>query len=95
MIIVTVVEEREVGLALGAADYLVKPIQREALLRCLARIGLSVEGRSEPVRILVVDDDAAVLDAIEGVLAPAGFAVIRATGGDAGVAAARSTGRTS
>ncbi|HKB28982.1 MAG TPA: ATP-binding protein, partial [Candidatus Limnocylindrales bacterium] len=37
VIIVTVVEERDVGLALGAADYLVKPIQRDALLACLVR----------------------------------------------------------
>ncbi|MEN3361116.1 MAG: hypothetical protein V7637_5098 [Mycobacteriales bacterium] len=40
VVIVTVVDEREVGLALGAVDYLVKPLDRDTLLRRLAWHGL-------------------------------------------------------
>ncbi len=36
VVIVTIVDEREVGLALGAVDYLVKPVNRSALLDALA-----------------------------------------------------------
>ena len=38
VVIVTVVDEKDVGLALGASDYLVKPIERDALLGSLRRI---------------------------------------------------------
>ena len=37
VIIATVVDERGIGLALGAVDYLVKPIDPEALLDRLGR----------------------------------------------------------
>ena len=47
VVIVTVVEEREVGLALGAVDYLVKPIHREALLGCISRYRLEWLGPHE------------------------------------------------
>ncbi len=40
VVIVTVMDEREVGLALGAMDYLVKPLDRNTLLRRLAWHGL-------------------------------------------------------
>lgn len=39
VVIVSIVDERSRGVALGAADYLVKPVSREALLGALARIG--------------------------------------------------------
>ena len=61
VIIVTVVEEREVGLALGAADYLVKPIHRAALLSCIARYVKAAPRGGTGKRVLVVDDEAATL----------------------------------
>jgi signal transduction histidine kinase/CheY-like chemotaxis protein len=91
VIIVTVVDEREVGLALGAADYLVKPVQRAALLTCLARIADASTGRATPIRVLAVDDDPATLDMIDASLGPNGFEVIRASGGQRGLDLARSS----
>ena len=41
VLIVSVVDERARGLALGAADYLVKPVGRDLVLGSLARIGAS------------------------------------------------------
>ena len=81
MIIVTVVEEREVGLALGAADYLVKPIHRQALLDCLARYVVSGPGAGQTRRILVVDDELAALALIRAALEPEGYEVVTAQGG--------------
>ncbi len=81
VVIVTVVDERDVGLALGAVDYLVKPIDRGALLATLARFaGPPPAGRRDR-RVLAVDDEPATLDFLEGVLRPAGFDVVRATDG--------------
>ena len=39
VLIVSVIDERARGLAMGAADYLVKPVGRDLVLRSLARIG--------------------------------------------------------
>ena len=89
VVIVTVVDEKEVGLALGAVDYLVKPIDREALLATLARLTASTRVAERAVRILAVDDEPAALEAIEAALRPAGYDVLRADGGRAGVDRAR------
>jgi signal transduction histidine kinase/CheY-like chemotaxis protein len=81
VVIVTVVEERDVGLALGAVDYLVKPIHREALLGCLARFVGPGAGRDVARRVLVVDDEPAALALIRGALEPEGVEVVTAVGG--------------
>jgi signal transduction histidine kinase/CheY-like chemotaxis protein len=81
VVIVTVVEERDVGLALGAVDYLVKPIHREALLGCLARFVGSGVGQDAPRRVLVVDDEPASLALIRGALEPEGVEVVTVVGG--------------
>ncbi|HKG57637.1 MAG TPA: response regulator [Candidatus Limnocylindrales bacterium] len=80
VIIVTVVDEREIGLALGAADYLVKPIQRPALLETLERFAPPAR-RGAAVRVLAVDDEPASLALIRAALEPEGFAVHGAPGG--------------
>ena len=72
VIIVTVVDEQEVGLALGAVDYIVKPLRRTDLLRSLARHVRPDAGRP---RILAVDDDPAALEVVRAALEPEGFEV--------------------
>jgi signal transduction histidine kinase/CheY-like chemotaxis protein len=73
VIIVTVVDERELGLALGAVDYIVKPIRRDALLASLARHVRG--GTNERPRVLAVDDDPAALEVLRAALEPEGFDV--------------------
>jgi signal transduction histidine kinase/CheY-like chemotaxis protein len=55
VIVVTIVDERSRGYALGATDYLVKPVDRERLLGALR--ALDVRGGGH---LLVVDDDASL-----------------------------------
>ena len=43
IIVVTVVDEATRGLALGASDYLVKPVDRETILRSLEAVGVPIE----------------------------------------------------
>jgi signal transduction histidine kinase/CheY-like chemotaxis protein len=81
VVMVTIVDEREVGLALGAVDYLVKPVQRVALLACLERIGITATATERPPTILAVDDEPAALQLVEGYLAGSGFEVLAASSG--------------
>jgi signal transduction histidine kinase/CheY-like chemotaxis protein len=81
VVIVTVVEERDVGLALGAVDYLVKPVHRESLLGCLARYVTPAASGDGPRRVLVVDDEPSALELIRGALEPEGVEVVTAQGG--------------
>jgi signal transduction histidine kinase/CheY-like chemotaxis protein len=85
VIIVTVVDERGLGLALGAVDYFLKPVDRTALLDRLARYTFTTKVKSRTVRILAVDDDPAALDLIDSALRPEGFEVVRASGGRQGI----------
>ncbi|MDE3077271.1 MAG: response regulator, partial [Chloroflexota bacterium] len=89
VIVVSVVDNRELGFALGATDYLVKPIQKDALLAALQR----VDGRLSPLkqaRILVVDDDAAARQVLSAMLRSADCAVLAAENGEDGLRLARS-----
>ena len=53
VIMVTIVDEHRRGIALGAAGYLTKPIDRERLHQLVARF----RAPSPPTRILLVEDD--------------------------------------
>jgi len=85
VVIITVVDERNVGLALGAVDYFVKPIEREALLARLDRHTFLTKVRQRSVDVLAIDDDPAALEMIDATLAPYGFAVHRAASGTEGL----------
>jgi DNA-binding response OmpR family regulator len=81
VIIVSVVDERGLGLALGAVDYFLKPVDRTALLDRLSRYTFTTKVKTRSIRVLAVDDDPAALDLIYAALQPEGFDVVRAAGG--------------
>jgi signal transduction histidine kinase/DNA-binding response OmpR family regulator len=89
IIIASVVDQKGKGFALGAADYLVKPVQKEELLRTLRAFGLVSKGQTTPRKILVIDDDPKAVELLAAVLEPEGFRVLRAYGGEAGIEVAR------
>jgi CheY-like chemotaxis protein len=76
IVMVTIVGERALGHALGAADYLQKPVDREALLASVHRL-IEQSGRS----VLVVDDDADVRNLLRRSLEQDGMSVREATNG--------------
>jgi CheY-like chemotaxis protein len=47
VIIVSIVDERSRGAALGAAAYLVKPVSRDALLHALRAVGAIADDEGE------------------------------------------------
>jgi signal transduction histidine kinase/CheY-like chemotaxis protein len=89
VVIVSIVEEQGQGFALGAADYLVKPVSREEMLQALQRLGLTRPQLREKVTILTVDDDPLAVELVETMLTAEGFRVLKAYGGVEGLAVAR------
>jgi signal transduction histidine kinase/CheY-like chemotaxis protein len=90
VLMVTVVDERELGLALGAVDYIVKPVDRQGLLDRLARYTFTTKVKEQAIRILAVDDDPAALDLISTELGKDGFVVVTAEDGRRALEVARS-----
>jgi PAS domain S-box-containing protein len=90
VVVVSVVDNPALGRALGALDYFVKPVDGKALLSRLSQYTFTTRVQSEPVRVLVVDDEPANVDLLEALLKPAGFGVLRANGGKAGIDMAKS-----
>ncbi len=76
VVMLTIVDDRNLGYALGAAEYLTKPIDRERLLAVLAR-----HRRDRPV--LIVEDDAPLRELVRRMLEREGYAVVEAKHGRA------------
>ncbi|MBV9173791.1 MAG: response regulator [Chloroflexi bacterium] len=84
VIVVSILDNRDFGLVLGATDYLVKPIDNERLRGVLRR--LSNGSQTSPGSILVVDDDPSVLDVFTSLLTADGWRVMTAPDGEAALA---------
>ena len=70
VVIVSMLDEKPLGMALGADDYLTKPLRREQLLACIQRL--------VPVRdgyILIVEDDEALRELLQRTLIEEGWSV--------------------
>jgi CheY-like chemotaxis protein len=83
--VISVHDDPELGAALGALDYFVKPIRAHELLHRLSKFNITHSAGKEAVRVLVIDDEAANRDMLAGVLEPAGFNVTLASGGQEGI----------
>jgi signal transduction histidine kinase/DNA-binding response OmpR family regulator len=82
VLIVSAREKGQLGLSLGAVDWLVKPVDAQRLLAALQRCReLGAPKRS--LRILVVDDERVVLEALEALLRQEGHQVLTAQDGEA------------
>jgi PAS domain S-box-containing protein len=81
VIVVTIVDQPGVGTALGADEYLIKPVDKATLLAAVERC-LRTRGGVAPKRtILVVEDDLSTLEVIVELLKGYGYAVSTATDG--------------
>jgi CheY-like chemotaxis protein len=82
VIVVTITDQPAIGTALGADEYLVKPVDRATLLAAVERC-LRSRGGAAPTRtILVVEDDASTLEIIVELLKGYGYAVSTAADGE-------------
>jgi PAS domain S-box-containing protein len=84
IIVVSIVDQQKMGFALGAADYLIKPVDKVRLLQTIRKY-------TQPLTIaesliLVVDDDPSTLDLLETTLHSAGYKTQTALSGKAALA---------
>jgi len=82
VIVVTIEDQRGLGTALGADEYLIKPVDKATLLAAVERC-LQSRGGAAPTRtILVVEDDVSTLEVIVELLKANGYAVSTAADGE-------------
>jgi signal transduction histidine kinase/DNA-binding response OmpR family regulator len=80
VVLMSIADQQKRGYALGAADYLVKPVDRAKLVETLSGICGSSAGR-----VLLVEDDELVRRSVRQALEPTGWEVIEAENGEVAV----------
>ncbi len=79
VVIVSVLDEKQTGFSLGAAEYLIKPVSKRSFLEALARhVQWPVQGAP---RVLVVDDEPESLQLIAEILRSGRYAPTTAASG--------------
>jgi Signal transduction histidine kinase len=84
VIIVSMIDNRELGLAFGADDYFVKPVDWTRLMRRLREITSRTSAPKRP-RLLLIDDDVSVHDMLEAELTKNGYQIEKAFSGAEGL----------
>ena len=87
IVIISKIDNRDLGVALGAADYFVKPVDRDRLLQRLREIA-SRTPTTRP-RLLLIDDDQTVHSLLDEELTTLGYSVESAYSGEDGLRVAR------
>jgi hypothetical protein len=77
VVVLTVIDDRNLGFALGAADYLTKPVDRERLVEVLRRVQAADRGDT----VLVVEDDPATREMLRRILEKDRWRVAEAANG--------------
>jgi CheY-like chemotaxis protein len=85
--LVTVLDERRTGIALGATEYFVKPVDHDALL---AQLALHVMPMTQGATVLVVEGDEHTRRAVEASLRADGVEVVACDDGERGLLLSRS-----
>jgi PAS domain S-box-containing protein len=81
VIVVSIVDQKRMGLALGAVEYLVKPVNKNIFLEAIHK--QVRPGKGAPKNILLVDDDPKTLDLVSNILLAAGYVPNPVTSGKA------------
>jgi CheY-like chemotaxis protein/two-component sensor histidine kinase len=79
VIMITIVDDRNLGYSLGASEFMTKPIDRARLLSLVRRFA----GHEPQARVLIVDDDPAVREIVRTTLESSGLKTFQAANGRA------------
>jgi signal transduction histidine kinase/DNA-binding response OmpR family regulator len=79
VIMLTIVDDRNLGYSLGAAEYMTKPVDRDRLLSLVRRF----TSQNDSAVVLVIDDDAEVRDVVTTTLNKVGLKTAEAVNGRA------------
>jgi len=85
VIIHSIVDNRELAFALGAADYLLKPLDREALLMRLEELSLSLQKDRSPKSLLIIEGEPSTIEELRELFAANGFSIYEARDGKSGL----------
>ena len=77
VIMLTITDNRNLGFALGASDYLAKPVDRDLLTRTLRKC----QDEFQPQQVLIVEDDAATRELLSRSIKKRGWEVLEAENG--------------
>ncbi|HEV7489018.1 MAG TPA: response regulator [Thermoanaerobaculia bacterium] len=86
VVIISRVDERDLGVALGADDYFVKPVDRDRLLNRVRQLTTSDQSKT---RLLLIDDDTSLHELLDEELTRLGYTIESAFNGETGFAAAK------
>ncbi|UCE79949.1 MAG: diguanylate cyclase [Nitrospiraceae bacterium] len=84
-IIHSVVDNKDLAFALGATDYLLKPLDKHALLSKLEEINITKGKLTLPISILVIESEESVTNYFKEIFEPQGFLIYTAPEGKRGV----------
>lgn len=87
VVIVSIVGDARKGVALGASQVLQKPVGREELAAAIRHLGIGRDN-GHLGKVLIVDDDPKAADLLAFCLDEEAYTVLRAHGGDEGIATA-------
>jgi CheY-like chemotaxis protein len=82
VVVISIVDQPAIGTTLGADEYMVKPVDKAALLAAVRRCVLSAPRSPSPRPILVVEDDVPTRELIAELLTTQGYVVNTAEDGE-------------
>lgn len=91
VVIHSIIENRELGFALGATDYLVKPVDHSALIDRIKGFVKNDKRKQAPVNVLLISADSATRDRLYGSLQTEGLLLHSAADEDGGIEIACAT----
>lgn len=91
VIIHSMIDNKDLAFALGASDYLLKPIDKTALLGKMSELALVTRKNSMPISILLISTDTEMQEQIHKMSLSNGFLLDTATGQDEGIEIASAT----
>ncbi|HII02325.1 TPA: response regulator [Methanosarcinaceae archaeon] len=83
VLIISMVDKNELGIALGALYSFTKPIKKVELLTSLEEIRQKF--KFDTLKVLIVDDDEDAVELLNSMIEPEGFEVLKAYGGQEGL----------
>jgi PAS domain S-box-containing protein len=87
IIIVSIIDEKNLGFSFGAANYFVKPVDRVELLQAIERLPI-YKGKNTP-KVLIIDDDRTSLELVGMILEEEGYEVVKCLNGNNSVDVAK------
>ncbi|RJQ41379.1 MAG: diguanylate cyclase [Nitrospiraceae bacterium] len=91
VIIHSIIDNKELGFALGAVDYIVKPLDKANILSRLEHISSATKKKRYPVTVLTVTGDAGIQKHFQNILGNEGFLVHSAANSQEGINLALAT----